>query len=153
MLPTPPRAHDAAHALLATIGLSAASGAGSARPVAPHAVHAWQAVGLALSQWCGPFAYHSVLSRAVATVQASSTAMAPLRVTGPLTVTLEGFEDVEALHGETALLDGVQTLLATVITVLDRVIGKDMAMRVVSDAFRPLQLQWSSAATRPETES
>ena len=110
-------------------------------------------MGLALVQWCGPFAYYAVLARAVRLVQVAVPAMEQLRVLAPPAVTLVGFEDIEATHGDALLLAGVHALLAALISILDRVIGEDLATRVVSDALRPLLADGFVLSTRPDTES
>lgn len=125
----------------------------SADPVAPRAVQAWQALGTALAQWCGPFAYHSVVTRAVALVQSAAPALAPLRVAAPPGAMVEGFAEIEAAHGSVALLEAVQQLLAAVIAILERVIGDQMAMRVVSDALRPLRLPPTTPAPSSAADS
>lgn len=121
--------------------------------MAPLAEQVWQRLGTALSQWCGPLAYHSVLTRAVNDVGVAMPAMAPLRVSGPPTVILQGFDDVEAAHGGVVLTAGVQALLSALIAVLVRVIGEEMAINVVSTALQPPGTQRTSPSTRPVVDS
>ena len=154
--PTPLNADLVAQDLLASIGLSTANTTGAisnSQPIAPLVVNAWRVMGLALVQWCGPFAYYAVLARAVRLAQVAVPAMEQLRVLAPPAVTLEGFEDIEATHGDALLLAGVHALLTAVITILDRVIGEDLATRVVSDALRPLLADGFVLTTRTDTES
>ena len=154
--PTPLNADRVAQDLLASIGLSTSSVAGAisdSQLVAPLVVHAFRVLGEALVRWCGPFAYHAVLARAVSLAQVAVPAMKELRLLAPPAVTLDGFEDIEATHGEALLLAGVNALLAALITILDRVIGEDLATRVVSDALRPLLADGIVLSTRPDAQS
>lgn len=153
--PTPLNADLVAQDLLASIGLSTASTTGAisnSQPIAPLVVNAWHVMGVALVQWCGPFAYYAVLARAVRLAQVAVPAVEQLRVLAPPAVTLEGFEDIKATHGDALLLAGVHALLAAVITILDRVIGEELAIRVVSDALRPLLADGFVTSTRTDTE-
>ena len=156
MQSTPLNADGIARDLLASIGLSTTSASGAisdSQPVAPLVVDAFRVLGQALVQWCGPFAYHAVLARAVSLAQVAVPAMKQLRLLAPPAVTLEGFEDIEAMHGDALLLGGVNALLAALITILDRVIGEDLAIRVVSDALRPLLADGNVLSTRPDAQS
>ena len=153
---TPLNADLVAQDLLASIGLSTSRvtvAIANSQPVAPLVVHAWRTMGLALVQLCGPFAYHAVLARAVSLAQVAVPAVNQLRLAKLPAVSIEGFEDIEATHGDALLLTGVHALLAAVITVLDRVIGEDLATRVVSDALRPLLADAVDLSTRPDAQS
>ena len=153
MQPTPLNADVIAHDLLVSIGLSASSVTvpiANSQSVAPLVAKAWRVMGVALVQLCGPFAYHAVLARAVSLAQVAVPAVKQLRLAEPPAVTLEGFEEIETTHGDALLLEGVHALLAALITVLDRVIGEDLAIRVVSDALRPLLADAVALSTRPD---
>ena len=156
MQSTPLNADLVAQDLLASIGLSASSvtpAIANSQSVAPLVVNAWRVMGVALVQLCGPFAYHAVLARAVSLAQVAVPAVKQLRLAEPPAVTLEGFEEIETTHGDALLLAGVHALLAAVITILDRVIGEDLATRVVSDALRPLLAGGNDPSTRPDAAS
>lgn len=95
----------------------------------------WEVLGAALDAWCGPFAYHALLTRALAQARPTHLPLAALRVTLPAAPQLEGLGVIAAAGGDVAIADATQTLLVALIDLLTSVIGEQMALDTVSRAL------------------
>lgn len=95
----------------------------------------WGALGTALSAWCGPFAYHALLSRALSQAQMTHQPLAALRVGTPSAPELMGLGVMAATVGDAGIAEGSQALLTALINLLVRVIGEEMAVATVSQAL------------------
>ena len=153
ILPTSSDLPLVAARLLASAGLSAAATRGDASSVDAAIVHEskeaaseallraeliWEVLGTALSVWCGPFAYHALLTRALLLAQITHSPLAALRVGTPSAPRLEGLGMMAASAGDAAIAGASQALLTALIDVLARVIGGAMAVDAVSQALAVL---------------
>ena len=99
----------------------------------------WGTLGLALSAWCGPFAYHALLSRALSQAQTTHLPLSALRVGMPSAPQLEGLGVLSATGGDSAIAEASQALLSALIKLLARVIGEVMAIDTVTQALTVLR--------------
>lgn len=88
-----------------------------------------------LSRWFGPYGYHALLTRALAEASRSHPSLEAVRVPGPADPTLVGLADAAATHGMDETMQGVITILATVVELLGRLIGDDLAMDLMDQAM------------------
>lgn len=154
ILPTSSDLPLVAARLLANAGLSAAAALGGASSVDATVVHdgretvsealsraeqIWDVLSTALSAWCGPFAYHALLTRALLLAQITHPPLAALRVGRPSAPQLEGLGVMEATAGDAAIAEASQALLTALIDLLSRVIGEAMAVDTVSQALAMLR--------------
>lgn len=140
--------------MLAGAGLSAAETLGDASAVNATVSHhgketvsealfraeqIWDVLSTALSAWCGPFAYHALLTRALLLAQITHPPLAALRAGTPSAPQLEGLGVMAATAGDAAIAEASQVLLAALIDLLARVIGGAMAVDTVSQALAVLR--------------
>ena len=139
--------------LLTGAGLAAAATLGDASAVNTTAAHdgaetasealsraeqIWDVLGTSLSVWCGPFAYHALLNRALLQAQLQHPSLALLRAGTSSAPQLEGLGVMAATAGDAAIAEASQALLTAVIQQLARVIGETMAVDTVSQALTAL---------------
>ena len=82
----------------------------------------------------------------------ATPALKALHVIPPPAVALAGLDDIESAHGDAVLVAGMQALLAALLTILDRVIGADMAIVLVSNALTPLRAPAAPSAPPSELQ-
>ena len=132
MPPESPTVQALARRLLERAGTTAA-GSGAPDPVAA-AELVTRALAAELSRWFGPYAYHALLMRALARARVDHPVLAAVRVRAQLEPDLDGLADGARTHGADAMTEGVVTVLTTLVQLLGRVIGEDMAVRLVDQA-------------------
>ena len=96
-----------------------------------HAARVTTELAQSLARWFGPYGYHALLTRALAEAGPKHPSLAGVSVRDPLTPVLDGLDEALAAHDPDAVLEGVIAVVAGVITLLARVIGEDMALRLV----------------------
>ena len=87
-----------------------------------------------LGRWIGTDGYYTLLERAAAATKAAHPTLNPVsyfRYGAPVTLAA-----VQA-HGARAVVDGLVALLAALIELLGRIIGDEMARRLVEQAGNP----------------
>ena len=88
-----------------------------------------------LARWFGPYGYHALLTRALSEAVSQHPVLADVRVRDPLAPVLDGLDDALKTHDPDAVLEGVVAVVAGVIALLARVIGEDMALRLVEHSM------------------
>ena len=96
-----------------------------------HAARVTTELAQALARWFGVYGYHALLTRALAEAASKHSSLAGVSVRDPLTPVLDGLDEALATHDPDAVLEGVVAVVAGVIALLARVIGEDMALRLV----------------------
>lgn len=84
-----------------------------------------------LARWLGATGCHALLTRALADARVEHPALAEIRVEHRSAPTLEGVADSVRAHGAAAVAAGLESLLVTLLELLGRLIGDDMAARLV----------------------
>jgi len=87
-----------------------------------------------LSRWFGIDGTNAVFARALARAQAEHPALANVRISRESAVCLEGLAESAHIHGADATADGVAAILTALIELLGRLIGEDIAMRLVEQS-------------------
>lgn len=133
MASSSPAARSAAERLLARgRGAKALSASGDSLTIAEDVVGA---LASTLSRWFGVHGYHALITRALADVRLTHPAIATIRVRSPAEPALVGLADAGAVHGIDATLEAVTTVLATIVDLLVRLIGEDLAMNLVEQVM------------------
>jgi hypothetical protein len=96
----------------------------------------FRAMGSTLTRWFGPYGYHALLARALAESRRVHPALAAVSVQGPTDPRLEGIANAAARYGAAATVDAVTDVAASVVELLGRLIGEDMAATLI-DAVAP----------------
>lgn len=101
-----------------------------------------------LSRWVGVDGAAALVSRALLRAQANHPALANVRYSREAAVCLEGLVESARIHGEGAVADGVAGVLTALTELLGRLIGDDLALRLIEHAG-PAE---SPAEARPSAE-
>ena len=96
----------------------------------------YRALGTTLTRWFGPYGYHALLTRALAETRRAHPALAAVNVKGPTDPRLEGIANAASEYGTAAMVDAVTEVAASLVELLGRLIGEDMAAKVI-DAVSP----------------
>lgn len=96
----------------------------------------YRAMGSTLTRWFGPYGYHALLARALADSRSTHPALEAVSVRGPTDPRLEGIANAAARYGAAATVDAMIDVAASVIELLGRLIGEDMAAKLI-DAVVP----------------
>jgi hypothetical protein len=134
-----PRAQNVARRLFTNPGLSATTdadrGSDDTVQTVAAAEQAARRLGDGLSRWFGPFGYHALLTRALVEAQGAHPVLGAVVVRSALEPFLDGLADGAQAHGIAAMTYGVTAVLATVIDLLGRLIGEDMALHLVEQSM------------------
>jgi hypothetical protein len=112
------------------------SGDAGASDTVAHADRVYRAMGSTLTRWFGPYGYHALLARALAETRPAHPALAAASVKGATDPRLEGIANAATEYGVDATVDAMTDVAAAVVELLGRLIGEDMAARLI-DAVVP----------------
>lgn len=87
-----------------------------------------------LSRWFGIDGTNALFARALVRAQADHPALANVRYSRQSAVCLEGLAENARIHGADAAAHGVAAILTALIELLGRLIGQDIAMRLVEQS-------------------
>ena len=104
-----------------------------------------------LSRWVGIEGSNALVARALARARADHPALSNVRYTSQSAVCLDGLAESARLHGAGAATDGVVAILTALIDLLGRLIGEDLAMRLVEQSV-PAVTPDDARATEREGE-
>lgn len=126
----PLTARETARRLLAR---ERAAGGPTPDPVAT-AERAVRRLSDALVGWFGPYGAHALLTRALGRARADHPALAAVRVGAPARPAVEGLVDSAQAYGAAQTAAAAADLLAAVVELLERLIGGDLATRLVEQS-------------------
>lgn len=104
-----------------------------------------------LSRWFGIDGTNALFTRALVRAQAGHPALANVRYSGQSAVCLERLAESARSHGADAAADGVAAILTALIELLGRLIGQDIAMRLVEQSV-PIDAPDIARATGEENQ-
>ena len=90
-----------------------------------------------LSRWIGADECQALFARALARTQASHPALRDIRLGGSSDSCLEGVAESVQVHGASAVAEGLESMLVALIKLLGRLIGDDMASKVIEQSISP----------------
>jgi hypothetical protein len=128
-----PASRATAQRLLARASVSDDTGASDP---AANADRMYRAMGNMLTRWFGPYGYHALLARALAETRPAHPALAAVDIKGETDPRLDGIANAAVAYGAGATVDAVTDVAASVVELLGRLIGEDMAQKVI-DAVMP----------------
>jgi hypothetical protein len=91
-------------------------------------------VSASLSRWFGIDGTNALFARALVQAQTDHPALANVRYSRKSAICLEGVAESVRIHGADAAADGVAAILTALIELLGRLIGEDIAMRLVEQS-------------------
>jgi hypothetical protein len=87
-----------------------------------------------LTRWFGPFGHHALLSRALTQARSEQPALDNVRIRSAAEPSLEGLEESMERYGTDATTDGIVAILMALIDLLSRLIGEDMALKLIDQS-------------------
>jgi hypothetical protein len=94
-----------------------------------------------LSQWVGPDGCHALFTRALAQARTEYPALEQIQLHARSEPYVEGVAETIMAHGDAATAEALESMLVRLIELLGRLIGDDMAMKLI---------QRSLAASEPD---
>ena len=89
-----------------------------------------------LSRWFGVDGTDALFARALTRAKADNPALATVRYSRQSGIAVEGLSESAHIHGPGAVADAAAAILTALIELLGRLIGPDMAMRLVEQSVR-----------------
>jgi hypothetical protein len=102
-----------------------------ARPVAAACNHLYRG----LSRWVGPDGCHALFARALAEARTEHPALMQIQLRARSEPYVDGVAETIMAHGETATAEGLESMLVRVIALLERLIGDEMAMKLIEQSL------------------
>jgi hypothetical protein len=87
-----------------------------------------------LSRWIGTDGCHALFARALLRTQSGHPALRDIRLGGGSDSCLEGVPESVKVHGASAVGEGLEAMLVALIELLARLIGDDMATRLIEQS-------------------
>lgn len=130
MTPTSQDARTVALRLLARGGVPSKGASETSDPAAGTEEMFRQLAG-ELGRWFGPFGFHALFSRALAEARRHHPSLDTVRIHSAAEPFLEGLAESIDRHGTEAVNEGIIALLMAFIELLSRLIGEDMALKLL----------------------
>jgi len=99
------------------------------------AEQAFRLLAIELSRWFGFYGYHALLTRALAEARREHPVLATVQVRSATEPWFEPFPQVAGTHRVDSAIEGWVALLTGLLDLLGRVIGEDLAVKLVSQAM------------------
>jgi hypothetical protein len=99
----------------------------SARAAAASCDHLYQE----LSRWVGPDGCHALFTRALAQARDEYPALAQIHLQPRSEPYIDGVAEAIMAHGDSTTADALESMLARLVELLGRLIGDDMAMKLI----------------------
>ena len=87
-----------------------------------------------LSRWIGTDGCHALFARALTRTQSGHAALRDVRLGGATDSCLEGVAESVQVHGASAVAAGLEAMLVALLELLGRLIGEDMATRLIEQS-------------------
>ena len=84
-----------------------------------------------LARWVGPDGCHAVFTRALAQARTGSASLVQIRLRPGADPYVEGVAESILSHGDSDVTDGLESMLVQVVELLERLIGADMATKLI----------------------
>jgi hypothetical protein len=84
-----------------------------------------------LSRWVGPDGCHALFTRALAQARTEYPALGQIQLRARSEPYIDGVAETIMAHGDPATADGLEAMLVHLIELLGRLIGDDMAMKLI----------------------
>jgi hypothetical protein len=103
----------------------------AARAAAASCDHLYQE----LSRWVGPDGCHALFTRALAEARAEHSALAQIHLQPRSEHYIDGVAESIMAHGDRETGDALESMLARLVELLGRLIGDDMAMKLIGQSL------------------
>ena len=103
-----------------------------------------------LSRWLGPEGCHALFNRALIQAGTHHQALEQIQLRAQSDRYVEGIAEAIMAHGDAATSSALESLLTNLVVLLGRLIGEDMAMRLIEPSLRPGDSGTSDSRKREE---
>lgn len=100
-----------------------------------------------LSRWIGSEGCHALFTRALADARKESQPLQSIQLSAGAVPYVQGVETTIDAHGDAETAAGIETLLIRLVELLGRLIGDDMAMKLIE----PVLAKSANGREKPET--
>ncbi len=84
-----------------------------------------------LSRWVGPDGCHALFQRALSQARPEHPALEPIQLHARSDPYIEGVAEAIMAHGDPAAADALESMLASLVEILGRLTGDDIAMKLI----------------------
>jgi hypothetical protein len=127
LLSDQPAAQEIAHRLIISHRSKRAEGQSAARVAAAACDQLYRE----LSRWVGPDGCHALFTRALAQARTEYPALGQIQLRARSEPYIDGVAETIMAHGDPATAEGLEAMLVHLIELLGRLIGDDMAMKLI----------------------
>lgn len=103
-----------------------------------------------LSRWIGSDGCHALFVRALADARKESQALQSIQLTARAVPYVQGLEEAVAAHGDAETAAGIEVLLTRLLELLGRLIGDEMALKLIEPVLAKSETGYAKRATRKE---
>jgi hypothetical protein len=103
-----------------------------------------------LSRWVGPDGCHALFARALAQAGTEYPALGQIQLHARSEPYIDGVAETIMAHGDAATAEGLESMLVRLVELLGRLIGEDMAMKLIERSLGTSGQTASSHGTREE---
>ena len=128
---------------------SSQSGRGASDTAARAAAAACDSLYRELSRWVGPDGCHALFTRALGQARTEYPLLAGIQLHARAEPYIEGVAETIMAHGDAATAEALESMLVRLVELLGRLIGDDMAMKLIE---RSLTASGPSATSRGRRE-
>ena len=122
-----PPARQIAHRLINSRRSERAGGDTDARAAAAACDHLYRE----LSRWVGPDGCHALFTRALAQARTEYPALGQIQLRARSEPYIDGVAETIMAHGDAATAEALESMLVRLVELLGRLIGDDMAMKLI----------------------
>jgi len=90
-----------------------------------------------LSRWVGPDGCHALFTRALAETRTEYPALAQIQLRARSEPYIDGVAETIMAHGDPATAEALESMLVRLVELLGRLIGDDMAMKLIARSLAP----------------
>lgn len=103
-----------------------------------------------LSRWVGPDGCHALFARALAETRVEHPALAQIQLRARSEPYIDGVAETIIAHGDPATAVALESMLVRLVELLGRLIGDDMAMKLIERSLASSERNDASSASRRE---
>lgn len=103
-----------------------------------------------LSRWVGPDGCHALFTRALVQARVEYTALGQIQLHARSDPYIDGVAESIMAHGDPATTEGLEAMLVNLIELLGRLIGDDMAMKLIERTLAASERDNPSSERREE---
>jgi hypothetical protein len=141
-----PPARQIAHRLINGRRSDRPGGDSAARAAAAACDHLYRE----LSQWVGPDGCHALFTRALAQARTEYPALAEIQLRARSEPYIDGVAETIMAHGDAAAAEALESMLVLLIELLGRLIGDDMALKLIQRSLAASERGDSTSDVRRE---